>query len=122
RRRAVRGQGGPVSAGVGSGLRALGGSGAGRVRAPCGGGSPVPGQGHRAGREGRRGVARKDEIIVGLDIGTTKTRAIVAEAREDGKAEVVGVGTSPSQGRGEGAVVNVARTVDSRRRRGTEAE
>ena len=70
----------------------------------------------------RRGVARKDQIIVGLDIGTTKTRAIVAEAREDGKAHVIGVGTSPSRGLRKGMVVNIESTVESIRRAVDEAE
>ncbi len=70
----------------------------------------------------RRGVARKDQIIVGLDIGTTKTRAIVAEAREDGKAHVIGVGTSLSRGLRKGVVVNIESTVESIRRAVDEAE
>ena len=70
----------------------------------------------------RRGVARKDHIIVGLDIGTTKTRAIVAEARDDGKAHVIGVGTSPSRGLRKGVVVNIESTVESIRRAVDEAE
>jgi len=67
-------------------------------------------------------VARKDQIIVGLDIGTTKTRAIVAEAREDGKAHVIGVGTSLSRGLRKGVVVNIESTVESIRRAVDEAE
>ena len=70
----------------------------------------------------RREVARKDQIIVGLDIGTTKTRAIVAEAREDGKAHVIGVGTSLSRGLRKGVVVNIESTVESIRRAVDEAE
>ena len=70
----------------------------------------------------RRGVARKDQIIVGLDIGTTKTRAIVAKAREDGKAHVIGVGTSLSRGLRKGVVVNIESTVESIRRAVDEAE
>ena len=70
----------------------------------------------------RRDVARKDQIIVGLDIGTTKTRAIVAEAREDGKAHVIGVGTSLSRGLRKGVVVNIESTVESIRRAVDEAE
>ncbi|TLY36397.1 MAG: cell division protein FtsA [Nitrospirae bacterium] len=67
-------------------------------------------------------MARKDQIIVGLDIGTTKTRAIVAEAREDGKAHVIGVGTSLSRGLRKGVVVNIESTVESIRRAVDEAE
>jgi cell division protein FtsA len=67
-------------------------------------------------------VAKKDQIIVGLDIGTTKTRAIVAEARETGEAHIIGVGTSPSRGLRKGMVVNIESTVDSIRRAVDEAE
>jgi cell division protein FtsA len=70
----------------------------------------------------RRSVAKKDQIIVGLDIGTTKTRAIVAEARETGEAHIIGVGTSPSRGLRKGMVVNIESTVDSIRRAVDEAE
>ena len=39
-----------------------------------------------------------DQLIVGLDIGTTKVCACIAERNEKGVPEVVGVGTAPSQG------------------------
>jgi cell division protein FtsA len=67
-------------------------------------------------------VGRKDQIIVGLDIGTTKTRAVVAELREDGGADVIGVGTSPSRGLRKGVVVNIEDTVASVRNAVEEAE
>lgn len=67
-------------------------------------------------------MGRKDQIIVGLDIGTTKTRAVVAELREDGGAEVIGVGTSPSRGLRKGVVVNIEDTVASVRKAVEEAE
>ena len=67
-------------------------------------------------------MAKKDQIIVGLDIGTTKTRALVAEVRETGEAYVIGVGTSPSRGLRKGMVVNIESTVDSIRRAVDEAE
>jgi cell division protein FtsA len=70
----------------------------------------------------RLGVARKDQIIVGLDIGTTKTRAIVTEVRGTGEAHIIGVGTSPSRGLRKGMVVNIESTVDSIRRAVDEAE
>jgi cell division protein FtsA len=47
------------------------------------------------------------ERIVGLDIGTTKTCAIIAEVKEDGGIEIIGVGTSPSFGLRHGVVVNL---------------
>jgi len=67
-------------------------------------------------------VAKKDQIIVVLDIGTTKTRALVAEVRETGEAYVIGVGTSPSRGLRKGMVVNIESTVESIRRAVDEAE
>jgi len=70
----------------------------------------------------RLSVARKDQIIVGLDIGTTKTRAIVSEVRETGEAHIIGVGTSPSRGLRKGMVVNIESTVESIRRAVDEAE
>jgi len=67
-------------------------------------------------------LSRKDQIIVGLDIGTTKTRAIVVEVREDGKADIVGVGTGPSRGLRKGVVVNIESTVESIRKAVDDAE
>jgi len=40
----------------------------------------------------------KSDIIVGLDIGTTKICAVVGEVKEDGLVDIIGVGTSPSTG------------------------
>ena len=67
-------------------------------------------------------MGRKDQIIVGLDIGTTKTRAVVAELREDGGADVIGVGTSLSRGLRKGVVINIEDTVASVRKAIEEAE
>ena len=66
-------------------------------------------------------MGRKDQIIVGLDIGTTKTRAVVAELREDGGADVIGVGTSLSRGLRKGVVINIEDTVASVRKAVEEA-
>jgi cell division protein FtsA len=66
-------------------------------------------------------VARKDDLIVGLDIGTTKICAIVAERREHG-VDVVGVGTHPSRGLRKGVVVDIDSTVESIKRAVEEAE
>jgi cell division protein FtsA len=41
-------------------------------------------------------------MIVGLDIGTSKVVAIVAEVDADGSIEVVGIGSHPSKGHEEG--------------------
>lgn len=64
----------------------------------------------------------KGDRIVGLDIGTTKICAIVAEADEVGQLKVTGVGTSPSDGLKRGVVVNVEKTVQSIRTAVEEAE
>ena len=67
-------------------------------------------------------MAKKDQFIVGLDIGTTKTRAIVAEVRQDGGADIIGVGTGPSRGLRKGVVVNIESTVESIRKAVDDAE
>ena len=54
----------------------------------------------------------KGDRIVGLDIGTTKICAIVAEVEEEG-LKITGVGNSPSDGLKRGVVVNVDKTVRS---------
>ncbi|OGG52189.1 MAG: cell division protein FtsA [Candidatus Handelsmanbacteria bacterium RIFCSPLOWO2_12_FULL_64_10] len=64
----------------------------------------------------------KEDMIVGLDIGTTKVCAIVAEVDESGDLRVVGVGTSPSEGLRRGVVVNVEKTVQSIQKAVAEAE
>lgn len=53
------------------------------------------------------------EIIVGLDIGTTKIAAIVGEVAEDGGVDVIGIGTAPSRGLRRGVVVNIDSTVSA---------
>jgi len=61
------------------------------------------------------------EIIVGLDIGTTKICAVVGEIRPDG-IEIVGMGTHPSEGLRKGVVVNIEQTVNSIKEAVEEAE
>jgi cell division protein FtsA len=53
---------------------------------------------------------KRDEIIVGLDIGTTKIAAIVGEITEDG-IDIIGIGTARSKGLRKGVVVNIDATV-----------
>ena len=53
-----------------------------------------------------------EEIIVGLDIGTTKVCAVVGEARPDG-VEIIGMGSHPSEGLRKGVVINIEHTVNS---------
>ena len=61
-------------------------------------------------------------LIVGLDIGTSKVVAIVGELTVDGTIEVVGVGSHPSRGLKRGVVVNIDSTVQSIQRAVEEAE
>ena len=55
----------------------------------------------------------KEDVLVGLDIGTTKICAIIAEKSEEGQLKIVGVGTSKSDGLRRGVVVNIEKTVQS---------
>ena len=63
-----------------------------------------------------------DHLIVGLDIGTSKIVAIVAEVLPDGGLNVVGLGTQPSHGLKKGVVVNIEATMGSIQRVLEEAE
>jgi cell division protein FtsA len=67
-------------------------------------------------------MAKDGNLVVGLDIGTTKVCAIVAETNGDGVVDIVGVGHSPSRGLRKGVVVNIEATVDSIRRAMEDAE
>src|SRR5438270_164751 len=55
---------------------------------------------------------KKGEIVVGLDIGTTKICCIVGEVSPDG-IDVIGIGTHPSRGLRKGVVINIEATVSS---------
>ena len=55
-------------------------------------------------------MAKREEIIVGLDIGTTKVACLVGEITEDG-IDIIGVGTQPCAGLKKGVVVNIDSTV-----------
>lgn len=61
-------------------------------------------------------------LVVGLDIGTSKVVAIVGEVSDDGAIEVVGVGSHASKGLKKGVVVNIESTVQSIQRAVEEAE
>src|SRR5512136_2483423 len=64
---------------------------------------------------------RRDNLIVGLDIGTTKICAVVGTLTEDG-IDIVGIGSSPSRGLRKGVVINIDSTVQSIRKAIEEAE
>jgi cell division protein FtsA len=66
-------------------------------------------------------MSRKEELIVGLDIGTTKICVIVAERTVNG-IDIVGIGTHPSRGLRKGVVVDIDATVDSIKHAVEEAE
>jgi len=61
-------------------------------------------------------------LIVGLDIGTSKVVAIVGEITSEGNLEIIGVGSHPSMGLKKGVVVNIESTVQSIQRAVEEAE
>jgi cell division protein FtsA len=68
-------------------------------------------------------VKRTDKnVIVGLDVGTSKVVAIVGEVRQDSEIEIIGIGSHPSRGLKKGVVVNIESTVQSIQRAVEEAE
>lgn len=61
-------------------------------------------------------------LIVGLDIGTSKISAIVAEVGIDGDVEIIGMGKHAARGMKKGVVINIESTVQSIKRAIEEAE
>jgi cell division protein FtsA len=61
-------------------------------------------------------------LLVGLDVGTSKIVAIVGEVSDNGEIEVIGLGSHPSHGLKRGVVVNIESTVQSIQRAVEEAE
>lgn len=55
----------------------------------------------------------RDNILVGLDIGTTKIAAVIGEVDESGEVKVVGLGTAPAEGLKRGVVINLEQTINS---------
>ncbi|MBP6842012.1 MAG: cell division protein FtsA, partial [Kofleriaceae bacterium] len=64
---------------------------------------------------------KSNEIIVGLDIGTTKIACIAGEVTDDG-IDIIGIGTAPSRGLRRGVVVNIDATVAAIQQAVDEAE
>lgn len=58
-------------------------------------------------------MSKDANLIVALDIGTTKVCAIVAEIKSPDEINVLGVGTHPSNGLKKGVVVNIDKTIES---------
>jgi cell division protein FtsA len=69
-------------------------------------------------------MARRNEknLLVGLDIGTSKVAALVGELKADDTIEIIGIGTHPSHGLKKGVVVDIESTVQSIQRAVEEAE
>ncbi|MDH5436788.1 MAG: cell division protein FtsA [Gammaproteobacteria bacterium] len=61
-------------------------------------------------------------LLVGLDIGTSKVAAIVCELTPENTVEIIGIGSHPSRGLKKGVVVDIERTVQSIQRAVEEAE
>jgi cell division protein FtsA len=72
-------------------------------------------------KKGRIKAVKKGHVIVGLDIGTTKTCAIVAEMT-DTSIDIIGIGSHPSEGLRKGVVVNIENTVEAIKKAVDEAE
>jgi cell division protein FtsA len=67
-------------------------------------------------------MSKQDTSIVGLDIGTTRTTAVIAEVNGDGRPEVMGVGAAESRGLRKGVIVNPEQAAEPIRRAVEEAE
>ncbi|MBF0421640.1 MAG: cell division protein FtsA [Magnetococcales bacterium] len=61
-------------------------------------------------------------LIVGLDIGTTKICCVVADLQPDGRLDIIGIGTHASRGLRKGVVIDIDSTVESMRMAVEEAE
>jgi len=70
-------------------------------------GGPTTSTGKKPARGGRK------RLVTGLDIGTTKVCAIIAEADPDGSIKVLGLGSSPSRGMRRGVVTDISHTVSA---------
>ena len=75
----------------------------------------------RLGAEGVH-VARREQYVVGLDVGTSTVICVVGESLEDGSLNVVGIGVSESRGIKRGVVVNLEAAVESIKKAIEEAE
>ena len=59
------------------------------------------------------GKTKRPRIISGLDIGTTKTCAIIGQANDDGELTILGVGSCPSRGLLRGEIIEIQPTIDA---------
>jgi cell division protein FtsA len=58
-------------------------------------------------------MPKSEDIIAGLDIGTTKICCIIGEVRDEREIDIIGIGNNPSRGLRKGVVVNIESTVES---------
>ena len=66
-------------------------------------------------------MGKRESVVVGLDIGTTKICTVVGE-RVDDQVNIIGLGTYPSKGLRKGVVINIESTVQSIKKAVEEAE
>jgi cell division protein FtsA len=66
-------------------------------------------------------MSKNNEIIVGLDLGTTKTCALVGKVTKDG-VDIIGVGSTPSCGIKSGVIVDIDLTLDAVSKAAIQAE
>ena len=66
--------------------------------------------------------SKAPDLVVGLDVGTTKICAVIAQPATHGGLDVAGVGTAPSRGLRRGIVVNIDSTVEAIKAAVAEAE
>lgn len=69
-------------------------------------------------------MSRNDgtNMVVALDIGTSKVVALIGEVSASGEIEIVGIGKTPARGMKKGVVVNIESTIESINRAVDEAE
>ncbi len=67
-------------------------------------------------------MGKEENLIIGLDLGTTKICAIVGERNASDEVEIIGVGIYPSYGLKRGVVVNIEKTIESIKNAVQEAE
>ena len=68
------------------------------------------------------GSMSQSEMLVGLDIGTSKVVAVVAEVTSDNSTEIIGLGIHPSRGLRNGVVVDIDSTTSAIKKSISEAE
>ena len=67
-------------------------------------------------------ISNEGNMVVALDIGTSKIVALIGEINADGGVEIVGIGKHPSRGLKKGVVVNIDSTIEAIQRAVEEAE